>query len=206
MKTNHCLRTTILSFAFLGFALGAQAQDATTSGVNYGLVGQEYTGLSLAITHQDEGSPSTLRSFGFIVNRPAAVNLDTAFKYDYTGSSAGSRNHLHRVAANALFYWSNPGAKPYVEVDAGWAWRKFAGDSGSGFVYLVGAGVEIQVKPRLVIAPFVNYEEVSEFNARGWGYGAKATYRLGQEWSGSFRIRADEDQNLEFRVGMNRHF
>lgn len=209
MKTKPSLRSTILSFALLSFALNAQAQNATpvAGAPTYGLIGQEYTGVSFGYTHQDDGPPDALRGIGVIFNRPAAVNLDTAFKYDFTRSSAfGMHNNEHRVAANALYYWSNIGAKPFVEADAGWVFRKFAGDSGSGFVYLIGAGVEIQVKPRLAVTPFVNYQDVSEFKDRKWSYGAKVTYRLAQEWSASGRLQVDEDQNVEYRLGMNRHF
>ncbi|HEX2854347.1 MAG TPA: hypothetical protein VHO24_14010 [Opitutaceae bacterium] len=212
MKTNTSLRTTLLSIALLGLTLGLRAQDATmaagsASPATYGLIGEEYTGVSFGYTHHVDGPPRQLRGFGFIANRPVETNLDAAFKYDYTGSSLfGQRNHQHRVAASATYYLGKGSATPFLDADAGWIFQKFGGVSDDGFTYLVGAGVEFQVLTQLVVTPFVNYQDVPSLDSRAWGYGAKATYRLAKEWSASFRVRLDEDHNVEYRIGVNRHF
>lgn len=211
MKTNNSLRTIILSFALLGLTLGLRAQDATIpapTSATYGLIGESYTGITFGYTHHVDGPPRALRTFGFIVNRPIEVNLDGAFKYDYTGSSLlGQHNHAHRIAASAMYYWPNKGsAKPFVDADAGWIFQKFGGVSDNAFTYLVGVGVEFQVLTQLVVTPFVNYQDIPAMNSRAWGYGAKATYRLAKEWSTSLRVRLDEDHNVEYQVGVNRHF
>lgn len=212
MKTNSSLRTTLLALAAFAFTFEAQAQDRsiTQPGLtpaNYGLLGQEYSGINLGYTRHVSGPPRALRSFGFISNRPTAANLDAAFKYDYTGSSAlGGHNHAHRVAGSVAYYWATGSVKPFVEGDAGWLFTKGGGRKSDSFVYLVGGGVEIQVLSQLVITPFVNFQEAPHFNSRGWGYGAKATYRLAQEWSTTLSVRLDEDRNEEYRLGVNRHF
>jgi len=213
------LKPLVLSFAAsLGLALSAAAQGSATSsgmtttapatGSAYGLLGQNYAGVYFGYTDLDGGPPDVARSYGFVANRPSEVpNVDALFKYEYSRVSAfGIKGREHDLAIGAVGYLPLSGVKPFIEGNVGWAFTKVGGAKSDSFFYLIGVGVEIQVLPRLALTPYVNYQEAPHFNAHQWGYGAKATYRLAQEWSTTAAIELSDDHDLTYRLGVNRHF
>jgi hypothetical protein len=217
----------MLLAASCAFALAASAQsinnntpsatapgDMTSlSGTGYGLLGQDYAGLEFGYTHHVDGPPSVLHRYGFIANRPAApmssgVNVDAMFKYNYTtGSDSGLHAWEHDALIGARGFLNFANVKPFVEGNAGWAWTnnnfKTKNDS---FAYVLGTGAEFQVGQRVAVAPYVNYEEMPHFHSHEWSYGAKASLRVAREWSAILGGEMDEDHNIEYRVGWNRHF
>jgi hypothetical protein len=210
MKTS--IKPLVFSFAaLLGLALNAEAQGTAMKPVSdsaYGLVGQNYSGLTFGYTHHVDGPPSVLHSFGFLANRPTEVpNVDASFKYEYTtGSAFGVTGREHDLAIGATGYLPLAGFKPFLEGNVGWAFAKTGGVKNDSFAYLIGVGAEFQVLPRLAVTPYVNYQEAPHFHDRVWNYGAKTTYRLAQEWSTTFAVQIDDEHNVEYKLGVNRHF
>ena len=204
--------------ASLALALNAAAQGASTtssgtstspaSGSAYGLLGQNYSGVYFGYTNIDNGPPDVAHSYGFVANRPSEVpNLDAMFKYEYSRVSAfGVKGREHDIAVGATGFLPLAGAKPFIEGNVGWAFTKVAGMKSDSFTYLIGVGVEIQVLPRLALSPYVNYQEAPHFNASQWGYGVKGTYRIAQEWSASAGLELNDDKDVTYRFGVNRHF
>lgn len=217
MKTP-LIKPLLLSLAFVGVALNASAQStamtdgsATTPvyGSSYGLLGQDYAGVTFGYTDLDRGPAHVVHSYGFHANRPTQVpNLDAAFKYEYSRLSAfGNRVTEHDVAIGATKFLTLAQFKPFLEGNVGWAFLKNSfGGRADSFFYLAGIGAEFQALPRLAVAPYVNYQEAPHLHARNWNYGAKATYRVTQQWSGTVVLELNDDSDLTFKIGVNRHF
>lgn len=222
-KRNTSIKYLILTAAFAGLALSGSAQTATNTpapndlstatGTGYGLLGADYAGLEFGYTHHIDGAPSVLHRYGFVANRPATplssgVNVDAMFKYNYTtGSDSGLHAWQHDAMIGATGYLNMARLKPFLEGNVGWAWtnNNFRTKNDS-FAYLVGAGAEVQVAERFVITPYANYRETPHFHSHVWTYGTKAAYRLTRQWSGLVGGEIDENHNIEYRVGVNRHF
>jgi hypothetical protein len=206
-KITPTKRILVSLAAALGLALSASGQEAPTTSTNYGLLGQEYTGLNFGYVHHVSGPPRVLHHYGFISNRPTSPNWDVAFKYDYiTGSAWGVRTRSHEAAVNVTRYVSLEAIKPFIHGDIGWALQKIGSAKDDSYTYRLGVGAEWQLLPQLALTPSINYEDAPKFHARGWNYAAKATYRAFKEWSVSLATILDEDHNVEWQVGVNRHF
>jgi len=222
-KTNTSMKSLILAAAFAGIALSASAQMATNTpapgdlstatGTGYGLLGADYAGAEFGYIHHIDGPPRVMHRYGFVANRPvtplsSSVNVDAMFKYNYTtGSDSGIHAWQHDAMIGSTAYLNLARIKPFVEGNVGWAWT--AGNVASkndSFAYLVGGGAEVQVAERFVITPYANFREATHFHSHGWTYGTKAAYRLTRQWSGLVGGELDENHNVEWRVGMNRHF
>jgi hypothetical protein len=215
------LKPLLVSLAAVGLALSVPAQGTATtssgmattsasgSGSAYGLLGQNYAGVYFGYTDIDKGPPDAARSYGFIANRPSEVpNVDALFKYEYTRMSAFGVNYReHDFAIGGVGYLPLAGVKPFIEGNLGWAFAKAGGGAKSdSFTYLIGVGAEFQLLSRLAVSPYVNYQEATHFNSHQWNYGVKATYRIAQEWSGTVAVERNDDHDMTYRFGVNRHF
>ncbi|HVS51789.1 MAG TPA: hypothetical protein VHD62_05485 [Opitutaceae bacterium] len=213
MKIKTSLKLALAGALLAGGATTAMfAQSATplSPADNGGLLGQEYTGVEFGYTHHVESAPAVLHRYGFVSSRPlveAKENVDAAFRYNYTrGSAFGSLVTQHDVAVAFTGYLPLGTAKPFVEGDAGWAWQRGDVAHQSGFMYLIGAGVELAVAPRVAVAPFVNYTEAPRFHDHIWNFGARTSYRFDRTWSGTFTVDVDDQHNVEYAVGVQRRF
>jgi hypothetical protein len=207
--------------AVLGVTLTAAAQGSAPSGSGmmaspasgsaYGLLGQNYMGVSFAYTDLDKGPPSIARTWGFIANRPSEVaNLDASFKYSYTGMNAfGLEARTNEFSIGATAYLPLAVARPFVEGNVGWGFINSGnGNTADSFSFLIGTGVEIQLAPRFVLTPYASYHEFTRLttNSGVWNYGAKATFRIAKQFSASLAVDLDDDDNISYRLGLNHHF
>jgi hypothetical protein len=214
MKTP--IKPLLLSIAaFVGLALNASAQGMSATAEptafvpssGYGLLGQDYAGFVFGYTQFDDGEPSSARTYGFIANRPTEVaNLDASFKYEYSRMNAfGLRGTSHDVSVGATAYRQLSNFKPFVQGNVGWAFAKTGGFKDDSFFYVATAGAEFQVMTRLAVAPYVSYSEAPHFHSRGFDFGVKAAYRFNQQWGGIVAVQFDDDY-IDYRIGVNRHF
>jgi hypothetical protein len=211
MKTTTSLKLVVLGV--LAALSPVYAQSGIMAGADYsgGLLGQTYAGLEFGYTHHVESAPRELHRYAFVSNAPVGElgpQVDATFRYDHTrGRSGGLSLRRHDVAvAFTRYFTMSDGTKPFIIGQAGWAGRKTAGELHSSFAYLVGAGAEFVLRPRLTLTPYVNYREALEFDDRAWGVGAKLGYRMHREWSGTFGIQIDENHNIEYAAGFQRRF
>jgi hypothetical protein len=108
--------------------------------------------------------------------------------------------------------------KPFLTVDAGYAWQRAADVSRKSFAYTGIAGVEFQVLRDLALSPFLEYQAephlysherpLANFDNHVLDYGVKATFRINRAWNAS--LTADLDQHSErdwgLRAGASYHF
>lgn len=214
------MKTTIKTHLFLsaalalGLAASAAAQDAMSAPStalsptsNYGLLGTTYAGAEFGYTHRVEAGPSVLHRYGFIYNAPLPEGVDFNFNYDYlSGRSAGVSAHQQGLGLGFTGYRPQSWGKPFLQANAGWIFRRSAGEASDSFAYTLKTGVEFQLLPALVVTPYVSYSGARHFSSYEWNYGAKGTYRFTKQWSGAVGVQIDERHNLEFTLGVNFHY
>ena len=187
-------RTSLLLSAAalaLGLALPLRAQSAdlavatpNTVAGGFGQLGTAYGEADFTYHHTNYVEPSVWRGFALEYNQPLQAGLDFNFAYDWARADDDVRRLTQQglglgVTAYSPLEWD----RPYVQALGGWDWRKGNGFSGDSFAYTLGAGVEFQVAPTLVLTPYVNFKRATSFNQSEFDYGAKLAYRINKEWS-----------------------
>ncbi|HWA08648.1 MAG TPA: hypothetical protein VG838_04190 [Opitutaceae bacterium] len=226
MKQNINVRSKLplLIVLLLGLATAVRAQttpapaasptpvtttsDATMDTANHGLLGEHYYSLDYGYIHHVDGPPNVLHRYGFAANNPLQPGFDVGLKYDYlNGSAFGRSAHAQEASIPLTAYLLQGWGRPFLEGDAGWLWQHGgAGGHTDSFAYLLGTGVELQLQRRIVLTPFVDYQEAPHIGNHGWNYGAKGTFRFTREWGASLAAQIDDDHNLEYTGGLNFHF
>ena len=118
----------------------------------------------------------------------------------------GATRSVHDVAASFVGYLPFTDARPFVRGDLGWAWSKGAGNSENAFQFLVGAGVELVMTPRIALTPYINYQDAPDMDERAVWFGAQTSYRLDRSWTGTATVQIDNAHNIEYALGMMRRF
>ena len=172
----------------LGLALPARAQntEATVPAapIGQGQLGSAYGEADFTYHQIDSISPSAWRGFALDYNQPLQAGLDFNFAYDWGRADDYVRRLTQQnLSAGVTAYTPLEWGRPYVQGLAGWDWRKGDSFTGSSFAYTLGAGVEFQVVPTLVLTPYVNFVRATSFEQSEFDYGAKAAYRLNKSWS-----------------------
>jgi hypothetical protein len=188
----------------------AQSPVPMSSEESAGLIGQAYSGLEVGYVHHIESAPRALHHYSFVSSAPIGElgpTVDAAFRYDYVrGSMLGMTGHQHTVMASFLKYAPLDHSRPFVHADAGWLWQKSLGQNESSFVYRVGAGIEILLKPRLALTPYAVYRDARQVEERSWNFGAKLAHRMHRQWSGTLGVQFDDERNVEWSLGIQRRF
>ncbi|MDO8541126.1 MAG: hypothetical protein Q7S40_11875 [Opitutaceae bacterium] len=208
MKTTTSLKlATLAALAAVGTALAQSGMMAHDSGA--GLLGQKFSGLEYGYTHHVDGPPHSLNRYAVVSQAPLPemVNLDGAFHYEYTrGSTGGITMARHDVRMGFTKFLSHGNAKPFLDVQAGWAWLKNGAMTDDSFAYQGTVGVELPINATLTATPYFRFEEAPHFRARAWSFGGKLGYRMHRNWSGTLAIQVDEDHNIEYSLGVQRRY
>jgi len=217
MKKTNIKNTALLSVLALGLSIPVFAQNAPQTQAadpGPGLVGSNYSEVSFGYQKQG-GSPKSLRDYGFVSNgsifRQDAYGLDANFRYDYlSGAAYGQSDRRNQALLGVTGYLLETWGKPFVTVDAGYAWQDVAGVSRRSFAYTASTGIEFQLLKNLALTPFVEYQAEPHLYNRGlpltnWPdrdtyYGLKATYRITREWGASVGVDLDRHSTNDFGV------
>lgn len=196
-----------LVFAAIGLLVtgqaSAQSADYLARGSGASLLGHKYSGVEFGYTHHVESAPDALHRYGLVSHAPIPEmeNLDGAFRYDYTrGSSDGLTSQRHRATAGLVRYFVHRTAKPFIDVEIGWAWRKLGVIKEDSFFYRGTLGAELGVSPNVALTPFFSYHEASNLSERAWSYGARLAYRMDRNWIPTLSIQVDEKHNIEYTI------
>ena len=210
MKTTPWFKLPTLGALLLTPLFGQMASPTGVADYSAGLLGRTYTAGEFGYVHHVQRAPDVLRRYGFASNAPLrelGSNTDATFRYDYTRGSGTATLVRHDVAVAFTRYATlHDGTKPFLVAQAGWAGLKTAGELHSSFAYLVGAGAELTLRPRLALTPYLNFREALEHDDRAWNFGAKLGWRFEQRWSGTFAVQIDDHHNIEYAVGLQRRF
>ena len=213
MKNVNSYKTWILAAAVsLGLAASAHAQTtlpaeapAPVAERTAGLLGQNYVSASVGFIDLDDLDLDA-QSYTLGVNQAVRDGLDAIFEYDYTRTDkfVGSRLTQHSLLLGARAFANYNGIKPYAEAGVGWVWQKFGSTRDDSFAWGAGVGAEFELSPVVAVTPFVRYTDVTEVSDGGtWDYGVKANVRVTDQFSVLGSVSRDDDQNLEYRVGVN---
>jgi opacity protein-like surface antigen len=238
MKKINIKKNSLLSVLALGLVLSASAQEVqnTTSTTTTspapsepvaidpgpGLVGTNYSELSFGYEKQ-EGAPSILRDYEFVSNgnvyRQGMWGADANFTYDYLdGSASGFSDRRDEAQLGITGFMMQTWGKPFLTVDAGYAWERADDVSRKSFAYTGIAGIEFQVLRNLALSPFIEYQAephlynhdlpIANFEDHLFDYGVKATYRFSRNWNASLSADLDQhsDRDWGLRAGVSYHF
>jgi hypothetical protein len=238
MKKTNIKQTSLLGVIALGLVLTASAQEVQNTTVTPaasnaptepvaidpgpGLVGTNYSELGFGYQKQ-EGAPSVLRDYEFISNgnvyRQGMWGADANFTYDYlNGSAYGFSDRREEAQLGLTGFMLESWGKPFLTVDAGYAWQRAADVSRKSFAYTGIAGIEFQVLRDLALSPFVEYQAephlynhevpAANFDNHLFDYGVKATYRIDRSWNVSLSADLDQhsDRDWGLRAGATYHF
>lgn len=181
--------------------VSAQSADVSAD-AGAGLLGTKFSGVEFGYTHHVESAPDELQRFGLTSQAPMPemTNLDGAFRYDYTRGTGGLKTQRHRVSAALVRYFVRGAAKPFIDGEIGWAWRKIGAIKEDSFFYRATLGAEIGLNPNMAVTPFFSYQEASNLSERAWSYGAKLAYRMDRNWVPTIGLQVDEKHNIEFSL------
>ncbi|MBA3848462.1 MAG: hypothetical protein C0502_00520 [Opitutus sp.] len=212
MKNIHSTNSLLLAAAVsLGLAASAFAQTTAPAAEpapaerGAGLLGQNYASLSYGFIDLD-GTGVDADSFTLGFNRNVRDGLDAFLEYDYTQTDRvfGSRLRQHSLLAGARVFTNYQGIKPYAEAGVGWVWQEFGNNREDSFGWGAGVGAEIELSPVVAVTPFVRYTDLTEGSGNGtWDFGVKANVRLTDKFTVLGSVSRDDDQNMEYRVGVN---
>lgn len=213
MKNVNSLKTLILAgAASLGLTVSALAQttlpaDAPAPVVERtaGLLGHNYVSASLGFINLDDIDIDA-KSYTLGVNEAVRDGLDAIFEYDYTRTDrvVGSRLTQHSLLVGARAFANYNGIKPYAEAGVGWVWQKFGSARDDSFAWGAGIGAEFELSPVVAVTPFVRYTDLTEVSGSGtWDFGVNANVRINDKFSVLGSVSRDDDQNMEYRVGVN---
>ena len=202
LKSLLCLATVALSMP----AASAQAPElALEDNSNY--LGETYTGLEYGYIRAKDRVPRVLHRYGFVSSKPLQPNVDAAFRYNFTsGSAAGVRVRQHDFAMSFTGYLPHGLVTPYLQGDLGWAWTRAAAVRDSSVAWLVGAGAELQLNRHFSLTPYINYREIKYTSNGTLHFGARVGHRLNRDWSARFTVESDDDNTMEFGLGVHRRF
>lgn len=219
MNQTNRLKTFIFAAAVsIGAATTALAQDANVAVPNPadtirggGLLGSTYSQVEYNYIDLRGSGPSHADGVGLTVNQPFWPNIDLHGSYDYAQATfAGTKFRVHDVEFGTTIYSGLEWGKPFATAAVGWQWQKAAGFSDDSFTFRVGVGSEFQLAPAFVVTPFVNFVRATSFDANEYEIGAKATYRINEQWSATVRAQyeavEDSSDSAEYSIGVNYHF
>ena len=215
MKQHTSLNTLILAAALTLGTTIASAQSANVAvptpgpAASSGLLGSRYTEVSYH--YVDLSGPAHADGVSLAFNQPLKPGFDLTANYswakaDFDSFDAKVQDLDLGLKAYSVLSWG----RPYAAAAVGWEWVKAAGIREDSFVYKVGVGVELEVSPALTVTPFVNFVRATGFNASEVELGAKASYRLNNQWSVTTRAQYEfvryDDNSAEYSVGAIFHF
>ena len=216
MKQHTSLNTLIVAAALtLGCTTIASAQSANVAvptpeqTAPAGLLGARYTEVSY--NYIDLSGSNHADGFVAKFNQPLQANFDLTSSYSWAKADFGAFDAtVQDLDVGLTAYSALSWGRPYAAAAVGWQWAKAAGFREDSFVYKVGTGVEFQVSPALTVTPFVNFVRATGFNSSEVEVGAKASYRLNQEWSVTARAQYEfvrhDHNSAEYSVGVIFHF
>lgn len=197
----------VIAAASLGLAATAAAQTpAEAAPVNQGegLLGQTYTELAYTYTHVHDSAFDNVNGFAFRYNQALSAGFDWNAGYAWGRSNefAGVRARQEELTLGVTAFTDYKGTRPFIEPGVGWTRVKVGGVKDDSFFYYVGVGVEFQVAQPLVLTPYAQFVDATEWSGSTWNFGVKSAYRLTRQWSATADVSIDDDRNTGVSLGL----
>lgn len=200
----------------LGFAATVSAQtpsrpevdDPDPNRSSYGLLGERYTGVAYSYTHLDNSPLDNFNGFALRYNQPMNPGFDFGLGYEWARSNevGGVHGRAQEFTASVTAFTDYNGMRAFIEPGVGWTWAKVGNARDDSFLYYVGTGVEIQVAAPVVVTPYVQFVDATEFSGNTWNFGVKSAWRLNRDWAITADLSIDDDSNTGYSLGVNYHF
>jgi len=219
MNKHPSLKSLLLAAAFAAgltapaFAAGDPVVSSTpttnVSSNTHGVLGQNLANLGFSYVDIHNSSVNAM-AYNLTLNQGIQTGIDTLFEYNYLRSedTGVGRVSEHKVNFGGRAYTNYQGFKPFVDGGIGWVWEKAPlGLSDNSFLLFASVGAEFQATPDLTITPAVRYWYATR-NSIGdvWEFSVKANYWLTEKLALTAKISRDDDQTMEYGLGINFRF
>ncbi len=202
-----------LGLAVSGFASDDPVVAATpTSTVNassHGVLGQNVANLGFSYVDIKNSSVNAY-AMNLTLNQAIQTGIDTLFEYNYLRSDDTGIGRIteHKVNFGGRAYTNYQGFKPFVDGGIGWVWERAPlGLSDNSFLLFASVGAEFQATPDLTITPSVRYWYATKSSVGDvWEYSVKANYWLTEKLALTAKLGVDDDQTMEYGLGLNYRF
>jgi opacity protein-like surface antigen len=190
--------------------VAASAPVTTTiSPTTHGVLGHNLANLSFSYVDIDDSSVDAT-AFNLTLNQGLRTGVDTLFEYNYLRSenTGVGRISEQKVNFGGRAYTNYKGFKPFVDGGIGWAWMKAPlGFSDNSFLVFGSVGAEFQVTPELTITPSIRYWYPTRSSVDdAWDFSVKANYWVSEKFAVTGKISMDDDQSIEYGLGVNFRF
>lgn len=187
----------------------AASAPATLSPITHGVLGHNLANFSFSYVDIDDSSVDAT-AFNLTLNQGLRTGLDTLLEYNYLRSEDTGIGRIseHKVNFGGRAYTNYNGFKPFVDGGIGWAWLKAPlGFSENSFLAFASVGAEFQACPDLTITPAVRYWYAANSAVDNvWEFNVKANYWVSEKFAVTGKIGMDDDQNIEYGLGVNFRF
>ena len=174
-----------------------------------GVLGHDLAALGFSYVDID-GSSVDATAFNLTLNQGLRTGVDTLFEYNYLRSENTGIGRISEQKVNfgGRAYTNYHGFKPFVDGGLGWVWQKAPlGLSDNSFLEFGSVGAEFQATPDLTITPAVRYWYATKNSVDDtWEFSVKANYWVTEKLAVTGKLGMDDDQNMEYGVGLNFRF
>ena len=190
-------------------AVVASTPTTTASAGSRGVLGHDLAALGFSYVDID-GSSVDATAFNLTLNQGLRTGVDTLFEYNYLRSENTGLGRISEQKVNfgGRAYTNYQGFKPFVDGGIGWVWQKAPlGLSDNSFLVFGSAGAEFQATPDLTITPAVRYWYATKNSVDDtWEFSVKANYWVTEKIAVTGKLGMDDDQNMEYGIGLNFRF
>jgi hypothetical protein len=207
ITTKQLIGAAALGLASFVTSTSAIAQ-AVEESESSGLIGKRYVGADFLMKDfrdiSDNGYGGAL-----VFNQPVSDVVDLTGSFSYTQVDSQTTDITQNgLEVGAIFYTEKDGYKPFMSASLGYGWDKFEypapaqGDTDEGFLFSIGAGVEVPLTDKTAALGAFSYRDGTDSDTEdSWGLELGLNHWVTETVAlkGSFYIV--EDDSVTFRVG-----
>lgn len=202
----------VLGAAAPGFASDDPAVVASTPKADTGsrgVLGHNLAALGFSYVDIDNSNVDAT-ALNLTLNQGLRTGVDTLFEYNYLRSEETGAGRIteHKLNFGGRAYTNYNGFKPFVDGGIGWVWQKAPfGLSDNSFLVFASVGAEFQATPELTITPAVRYWYATKSSMGDvWDFSVKANYWVSEKLAITGKLGIDDEQNMEYGLGVNFRF
>lgn len=211
MKTT---KKITLALGLLTLAAASQAQTTTTMSAPAGLLGQQYTEVSLGLDDIKHVSNHGY-SFTAAANTPLIPGkLDAGASYSYSWIGGAFRGHANTVGGYATAYAPLKGVKPFVSAGLAYQWASSRFGSGDNEAHW-GAATGVEIPAGVVtLTPRISYSddfEGSRASSQAWHFAVEANHWVNKTTAvfvtiGKTDVRGSTFDSWSYEIGLRARF
>ncbi len=202
----------LIGAAALGLATfvtsSAIAQTVVDTESSAGLIGKRYVGADFLIKDfrdiADNGYGGTV-----LINQPISdvVDLTGSFSFNQVDGKSTELTQ-NALQVGAVYYAEKDGYKPFMSASLGYGWDQWKfpapiqGDNDEGFLFGIGAGVEVPLTDKTAAIGEISYRDGTDSNMEdAWGLELGVNHWFTEKVAIKASAYIVEDDSVTFRIG-----